>query len=141
MCFNLHFDVNIFGAFCLNLAPSNSRTGDFASNISGNPASENLVVAVGKAITLLESILPRLRGQPDVGKKAAEEINDKLNASVLFCDRHQEVFLPHLIKGVYRVGIPWWCKRKNAEIKLDRKEKILKKKTAQQKKVQKFEHK
>jgi hypothetical protein len=101
MCFNLHFDVNIFGAFCLNLAPSNSRTGDFASNISGNPASENLVVAVGKAITLLESILPRLRGQPDVGKKAAEEINDKLNASVLFCDRHQEVFLPHLIKGVY----------------------------------------
>jgi hypothetical protein len=37
MCFNLHFDVNIFGAFCLNLAPSNSRTGDFASNISGNP--------------------------------------------------------------------------------------------------------
>jgi hypothetical protein len=86
--------------------------------------SENLVVAVGKAITLLESILPRLRGQPDVGKKAAEEIKDKLNASVLFCDRHQEVFLPHLIKGVYRVGIPWWCKRKNAEIKLDRKEKI-----------------
>jgi hypothetical protein len=72
---------------------------------------------------------------------AAEEIKDKLNASVLFCDRHQEVFLPHLIKGVYRVGIPWWCKRKNAEIKLDRKEKILKKKTAQQKKVQRFEHK
>ncbi|KAJ8915349.1 hypothetical protein NQ315_008236 [Exocentrus adspersus] len=84
--------------------------------------SENLVIAVGQAVTVLENFIQKHGGKPDLSKCSAIEIKNVVNFSWFSCELHCNTIIEGVIKAVCRIGIPWWCKRQNRNIIQEKKD-------------------
>ncbi|KAJ8913092.1 hypothetical protein NQ315_006594 [Exocentrus adspersus] len=84
--------------------------------------SENLVIAVGHAVTVLENFIQKHGGKPDLSKCSAIEIKNVVNFSWFSCELHCNTIIEGVIKAVCPIGIPWWCKRQNRNIIQEKKD-------------------
>lgn len=78
--------------------------------------SEDLIVFVGAAVTILENFISNHGGRTGLRKAAIQEILNNLDCSWLNCDQHKDIVAESIANAVCAIGIPWWCKRKNNEL-------------------------
>ncbi|CAH0550751.1 unnamed protein product [Brassicogethes aeneus] len=97
--------------------------------------SENFTVAVGKGIVALETLLDKCASNRKILLTCQNELKNKIDFEWLLCSKHKNNIRSITIKSICKIGIPWWCKRKNQKIKEIRKEK-----RANKRKVKKFHH-
>lgn len=90
--------------------------------------SEDFTVIVGCAITQLENFLTRSASQPNIMVNSQNYLKSILNFDNITCLIHHDDIKHLTIKAVCKIGIPWWCKRKNDDIKKMEKEKRANKK-------------
>lgn len=81
--------------------------------------SEGLVRSVGNSATLLEETLEQHVSIDKVMETITNIILKKINFDWLnlHCDVHSLDVAKQIAKSVCKVGIPWWCKKKNRQIK------------------------
>ncbi|KAJ3634563.1 hypothetical protein MTP99_007515 [Tenebrio molitor] len=75
--------------------------------------SESLVVAVGVAVSLLENFLHEHKSRPHVLSTGVFHMKSHIDFSWVSCTNHREKIIDCILKGVARMGIPWWCNRQN----------------------------
>ncbi|KAJ8913287.1 hypothetical protein NQ315_010953 [Exocentrus adspersus] len=97
--------------------------------------TEALVVAIGQAITVIEMLLNNDGSKSAIGHFLYAQIQLQVDFSWFSCTAHKVCVLQSLIKAICRIGIQWWCKRKNRDIKQKRKEA-----RASNRKIKKFKH-
>ncbi|KAJ8946192.1 hypothetical protein NQ317_000971 [Molorchus minor] len=97
--------------------------------------SEALVVAIGHAVTVLERTLEDHCTKPSISVVVSEAISENVNFSALSCNEHENTVTKNIIRAVWKIGLPWWCKRKNQLNLQTRKDTRSKKR-----KVKKFQH-
>ncbi|KAJ8965588.1 hypothetical protein NQ317_011575 [Molorchus minor] len=71
--------------------------------------SENLVVLVGHGITKLEDVLNSMAASDEIGAQSSKHLHN-LDFSFVTCPAHFSLVKNHIVNGIYRIGIPWWCK-------------------------------
>ncbi|KAL1489478.1 hypothetical protein ABEB36_014366 [Hypothenemus hampei] len=93
--------------------------------------SVELVVAIGQAATIIENFL---NVSPQI-KNISSVLTSRLMSNVSFefikCEQHKNYLVHEILKATINISIPWWCKRKNCD---------LRDKTDQKKKIKKFKH-
>lgn len=97
--------------------------------------SESLVVAVGQAVTILEETLNNFCNKNNISLLVTEAIMASVDFSWLVCDEHQQSIIKAVVRAVWKIGIPWWCKRKNQKNIQDRKDA-----RASKRKLRTFQH-
>lgn len=97
--------------------------------------SINATIIVGNAVTALESFLDECAFLPKVCLEAQNVLANRINFTSFTCVHHKEMISKIIVKSVAKIGIPWWCKRKNQEF-----QKLRRDKRELKRKVKKFSH-
>lgn len=95
--------------------------------------AEHPVVTVGYAITLLEEFLEKNCTSSNLSQAIENHLNLNVNFSWISCIEHTNLIKNAIIRGIWKIGIPWWCKRKMREHREQ-------KQHTHAEKLQKFEH-
>lgn len=97
--------------------------------------SEHFTVVVGCGITILESFMDKYASHKNILVEAQKYLKTHLDFEWIVCEVHKDLIATLTIKSVCKIGIPWWCKRYNQQIKAEKKES-----RANKRKLKKFKH-
>ena len=81
--------------------------------------SEKMVETVGASIYLLESKMAKVANMGSVEGKMTVAIKETVDFGCIgssACSLHSQITVHDIVRGVTRIAIPWWCKRKTQVI-------------------------
>ena len=93
--------------------------------------SEKLVETVGASISLLESMMAEDAHMGSVEEKMIVAIKETVDFGWIGssgCSLHSQKIVDGIVRGVTRIAIPWWCKRKNRSLNEDSRRRAAKRK-------------
>ena len=93
--------------------------------------SENLVETVGASISLLESNMAKVAHMGLVEEKITVSIKETVDFGWIGssgCSLHSQKIVDDIVRGVTRIAIPWWCKRKNTSLNEAKRQRAIKRK-------------
>ena len=86
---------------------------------------EKLVETVGASISVLESKIAKVPHMGSVEEKitfAIKEIVDFRWIGSSGCSLHSQKIVDGIVRGITRIAVPWWCKRKNRSMNEDKRQ-------------------
>ncbi|KAJ8972834.1 hypothetical protein NQ317_001094, partial [Molorchus minor] len=75
--------------------------------------TEALVITTGQAVTVLERTMETSCNMPKISAVVSQAILHNVDFSWVSCPDHQEIIIKAIVRSIWKIGILWWCKRKN----------------------------
>lgn len=79
--------------------------------------SEGLCRSVGLGATLLEEMIDTCVEMSNVRESISSVIYKNIKFDWIECLEHKNTVVKEIIASVCKIGIPWWCKKKNRSLK------------------------
>jgi hypothetical protein len=93
--------------------------------------TEKLVETVGTAATVLENVMSMVAHLDSIELHVTDAINKGVDFDWIRsagCSLHHQGIADGIVRGVTRISILWWCKKKNQLMKKATRQKVLKRK-------------
>jgi len=93
--------------------------------------SKKLVETVGASVSLLESKMAKVAHMGSVEEKMTVVIKETVDFGWIGssgCSLHSQKIGDGIVRGVTRIAIPWWCKRKNRSLNEAKRQRAIKRK-------------
>ena len=93
--------------------------------------SERLVETVSASVTLLDGMMAEVAHTYSVEEKITAAIKNTVDFGWIQssgCSLHHQEIVDGIARGVTRISIPWWCKRKNRSLMQESRQRARKRK-------------
>lgn len=131
-CNSCKTDLSSSGSDLHNLYIENKEWSDTSKRLMY--PSISLATCAGSIITEMEELLNKNSNVRGITNILCEALRSVIQFDWLTCEEHKDIVANALVMATIKIGIPWWCKRKNSEIQ------AIKKAKTESKKLKKMQH-